>query len=256
MLLTEKSLESFYGALLNKLKESNIPNGLASAENHLELIKIFHEQFKTQEIVAKKFPHFEDFIDEALFWSYDLKLNRPALEKGRFVFDKCQKEENQFTGKIDLFCLVDFLLKSYPSKNEGYDNFSLEKRIDCQGKKIVLESGFLAYLEKLPDSMLKLNRLRALFDNMIRITGINGYQTDYGPVGSHLVVHHRNEVGAIGKIGTAIGDVGINIAYVKNVSRGGNALTLVTTDRTVKGEVIDKITGELDPHYIRQFRVD
>ncbi|MBS3136637.1 hypothetical protein J4401_06825 [Candidatus Woesearchaeota archaeon] len=96
----------------------------------------------------------------------------------------------------------------------------------------------------------------ALFDNMIRITGINGYQTDYGPVGSHLVVHHRNEVGAIGKIGTAIGDVGINIAYVKNVSRGGNALTLVTTDRTVEGGVIDKITGELDPHYIRQFRVD
>ena len=96
----------------------------------------------------------------------------------------------------------------------------------------------------------------ALFDNMTRITGINGYQTDYSPVGSHLVVHHRNEVGAIGKIGTAIGDVGINIAYVKNVSRGGNALTLVTTDRTVEGGVIDKITGELDPHYIRQFRVD
>ncbi len=67
-----------------------------------------------------------------------------------------------------------------------------------------------------------------------RIVELDGYEIDAIPVGALLMTQHRDVPGMIGRVGTVLGDAGVNISTMQ-VSRntlGGDAIMVLATDRT------------------------
>jgi D-3-phosphoglycerate dehydrogenase len=66
-----------------------------------------------------------------------------------------------------------------------------------------------------------------------RIVEAGGFQIDAVPNGPMIVTQHRDVPGMIGRVGTLLGDAGINISTMQ-VSRneiGGNAIMILGVDR-------------------------
>jgi D-3-phosphoglycerate dehydrogenase / 2-oxoglutarate reductase len=66
-----------------------------------------------------------------------------------------------------------------------------------------------------------------------RIVELDGYEIDATPVGAMLMTQHADVPGMIGRVGTVLGDAGINISTMQ-VSRntvGGDAIMVLSTDR-------------------------
>jgi D-3-phosphoglycerate dehydrogenase len=80
-----------------------------------------------------------------------------------------------------------------------------------------------------------------------RIIKIDGYSIDLIPSGHLLLVHHTDLPGAIGRVGTTLGNNGVNIATMQVGRRdvGGHAIMLLTVDKEVNPDVLDSL-GELN----------
>lgn len=66
-----------------------------------------------------------------------------------------------------------------------------------------------------------------------RIVELNGYEIDAIPAGAMLMTQHRDVPGMIGRVGTVLGDAGVNISTMQ-VSRntvGGDAIMVLAADR-------------------------
>jgi len=65
-----------------------------------------------------------------------------------------------------------------------------------------------------------------------RITRINGFRIEAVPRGFMLVMHNRDVPGVIGRVGTILGDAGINISgfHLGRRERGGEAMAVVEID--------------------------
>ena len=76
-----------------------------------------------------------------------------------------------------------------------------------------------------------------------RITRINGFRIEAIPRGHMLVMHNRDVPGVIGKVGTILGDAGINISafHLGRRERGGEAMAVIEFDGSLTGETIAKI---------------
>jgi D-3-phosphoglycerate dehydrogenase len=76
---------------------------------------------------------------------------------------------------------------------------------------------------------------------------VNGYDIEMGPATNMLFFEYEDRPGVIGKVGTIVGQHGINIATmdVGRASRGGTALMGLTLDTPVGPEVIDEITSSI-----------
>jgi D-3-phosphoglycerate dehydrogenase len=72
-----------------------------------------------------------------------------------------------------------------------------------------------------------------------RIVRIEDYHVDVAPQGTLLVLRNRDVPGVIGRVGTLLGEHGINIAEYHQArrSRGGDALATVSVDGDVSAEV-------------------
>lgn len=79
-----------------------------------------------------------------------------------------------------------------------------------------------------------------------RIVKIDGYSVDLLPQGHLLLVHHNDRPGAIGRVGTILGNNNVNIATMQVGRRdvGGQAIMLLTVDKEVSPDVLDTL-GEL-----------
>ena len=76
-----------------------------------------------------------------------------------------------------------------------------------------------------------------------RIVEINGYRVDAVPTGYMLVAPHQDRPGIIGKVGTMLGEAGINIAtmQVGRKKQGGPAVMVLGTDAPLPPAVLDAI---------------
>jgi D-3-phosphoglycerate dehydrogenase len=76
-----------------------------------------------------------------------------------------------------------------------------------------------------------------------RIVRIEDYHVDIVPSGSLIVLKNKDVPGVIGRVGTILGDHGINIAgyHQARLSKGGDALAAVSVD----GEVDESVRGAL-----------
>ncbi|BDE08100.1 D-3-phosphoglycerate dehydrogenase [Vulcanimicrobium alpinum] len=66
-----------------------------------------------------------------------------------------------------------------------------------------------------------------------RIVELDGYEIDATPVGAMLITRHQDVPGMIGRVGTILGDAGVNISTMQ-VSRNtvsGDAIMVLSTDR-------------------------
>jgi D-3-phosphoglycerate dehydrogenase len=73
-----------------------------------------------------------------------------------------------------------------------------------------------------------------------RIVEVDGYRVDVVPEGTMLVAVSRDEPGFIGKVGTLLGELGINIATWRTgrAEPGGRALSFVSVDSDVPDEAM------------------
>lgn len=77
----------------------------------------------------------------------------------------------------------------------------------------------------------------------IRLVDFFGYKMDFEPTSNVVAIHNRDVPGMIGKIGTILGNAGINIAamqWSRNV-RGDKAESFVSVDQEVPDAVIEQI---------------
>lgn len=76
-----------------------------------------------------------------------------------------------------------------------------------------------------------------------RVVRIGDYHVDIVPHGSLLVLHNRDVPGVIGKVGTLLGDLQLNIAeyHQARLAAGGQALAAVAVDGAVDQKVLAKV---------------
>ncbi len=79
-----------------------------------------------------------------------------------------------------------------------------------------------------------------------RIVKIDQFSIDVAPEGYLLYVHHNDRPGVIGRVGTILGDNGVNIATMQVGRRdvGGEAIMMLSVDKPVSAELLDTL-GEL-----------
>ena len=77
----------------------------------------------------------------------------------------------------------------------------------------------------------------------VRILYIDGYRVDIRPAGPMLITKHTDRPGIIGKVGTLLGDTGINIAgmHVGRESEGQGAVMVLKLDTLIPDDVLARI---------------
>ncbi len=78
-----------------------------------------------------------------------------------------------------------------------------------------------------------------------RITRISDYHVDVQPRGTILVLRNRDVPGVIGKVGTVLGNAGVNIAeyHQARLEAGGEAMAAIAVDGVVDRSVIQKLAA-------------
>ena len=81
-----------------------------------------------------------------------------------------------------------------------------------------------------------------------RITRINGFRIEAIPRGFMLVMHNRDVPGVIGRVGTILGEAGINISafHLGRRERGGEAMAVIEIDGPLGAETIAEMQN-FDP---------
>ncbi|HVG39322.1 MAG TPA: ACT domain-containing protein, partial [Pyrinomonadaceae bacterium] len=84
----------------------------------------------------------------------------------------------------------------------------------------------------------------ALFgQNEGRITEIDGFRIEAIPAGHMLLMHNKDVPGVIGRVGTILGESGVNISrfHLGRRERGGEAVAVIETDAPIGAETIDAL---------------
>ncbi len=76
-----------------------------------------------------------------------------------------------------------------------------------------------------------------------RIVGLRGYQLEFRPKGTILVVRNHDVPGVVGQLGTRLGNAEVNIAEIHLARRSGTdrALAVVRLDQPISADVLDGI---------------
>jgi D-3-phosphoglycerate dehydrogenase / 2-oxoglutarate reductase len=76
-----------------------------------------------------------------------------------------------------------------------------------------------------------------------RITRIGAFRVDIAPRGTLVVLRNRDVPGVIGRVGTVLGEAGVNIAeyHQARLQAGGEALAAISVDTPVSAEVLDRL---------------
>jgi D-3-phosphoglycerate dehydrogenase len=78
-----------------------------------------------------------------------------------------------------------------------------------------------------------------------RITEINDFRIEATPRGRILVMHNRDVPGVIGRVGTILGEQGINISafHLGRRERGGEAMAVIEIDAQLDKGIMDQLLG-------------
>ncbi|HEY8204885.1 MAG TPA: phosphoglycerate dehydrogenase [Pyrinomonadaceae bacterium] len=90
-----------------------------------------------------------------------------------------------------------------------------------------------------------------------RITRINGFRIEAIPRGNMLVMHNRDVPGVIGKVGTILGDAGINISafHLGRRGRGGEAMAIIEVDAPLNKATVDSLLAFAPVISLRQIEL-
>lgn len=87
-----------------------------------------------------------------------------------------------------------------------------------------------------------------------RIVQIHGFRVNVAPEGQLLVLQNRDVPGVIGRVGTLLGDAGINIAeyHQARLSAGGEALAVVGVDAPLGRDLVAALSRLPEVHSVAQ----
>jgi D-3-phosphoglycerate dehydrogenase / 2-oxoglutarate reductase len=76
-----------------------------------------------------------------------------------------------------------------------------------------------------------------------RITRIGAFRVDIAPRGTLVVLRNRDVPGVIGRVGTLLGEAGVNIAeyHQARLQAGGEALAAISVDSALSAEVLEQL---------------
>jgi D-3-phosphoglycerate dehydrogenase len=76
-----------------------------------------------------------------------------------------------------------------------------------------------------------------------RLTRINGFRIEAIPRGHMLVMHNRDVPGVIGRVGSVLGDAGVNISafHLGRRERGGEAMAIIEVDVALNEPTVNKL---------------
>lgn len=91
-----------------------------------------------------------------------------------------------------------------------------------------------------------------------RLVAIDDYRVDLAPKGTLLVLRNRDVPGVIGRVGTLLGDAGINIAeyHQARLAAGGEALAAVRMDGALDAPMLARLRASSDVLSAEQVRLD
>jgi D-3-phosphoglycerate dehydrogenase / 2-oxoglutarate reductase len=90
----------------------------------------------------------------------------------------------------------------------------------------------------------------------LRIVDIDGFEMDAVIEGTMLVTRHRDVPGMVGRIGTILGDAGVNIATMQVGHKAdGNAMMVLEIDRELSREVVECIGAVEGMHSVHLVRL-
>jgi len=121
-----------------------------------------------------------------------------------------------------------------------------EQGVSYNVVKNATNKGFANYMELCVSNGLETARIGATVLNGYgaRILKINQYRIDVKPEKYLLYIKHRDLPGMIGKVGSLLGNYGINIGtmQVGRTKVGGEAIMVLTLDKALGSEVIRELT--------------
>jgi D-3-phosphoglycerate dehydrogenase len=91
-----------------------------------------------------------------------------------------------------------------------------------------------------------------------RVVRIDEFRVDMAPHGTLLILRNQDVPGVIGRVGTLLGNAGINIAgyHQSRLGAGGQALAVVNVDARIDSSIIDALGALPEVHSVRQVRLD
>ncbi len=84
-----------------------------------------------------------------------------------------------------------------------------------------------------------------LAEDRPRLVRIDDYRVDIPPRGAILILNNRDVPGVIGKVGSVLGNAGVNIAeyHQARLEAGGQALAAVAVDQPIDSDVIEQLVS-------------
>ena len=91
-----------------------------------------------------------------------------------------------------------------------------------------------------------------------RLVRIDDFRVDMAPQGTLLILRNQDVPGVIGRVGSLLGDAGINIAgyHQSRLDAGGDALAVVKVDARIDPSIVDALGALPEVHSVRQVRLD
>ncbi|MBA3969427.1 MAG: ACT domain-containing protein, partial [Gemmatimonadetes bacterium] len=91
-----------------------------------------------------------------------------------------------------------------------------------------------------------------------RITRIGSFHVDIAPRGTLLVLRNRDVPGVIGRVGTLLGEAGVNIAeyHQARLQAGGEALAAVSVDSPLTADTLERLGHIPEVLDARQVQMD
>jgi len=92
-----------------------------------------------------------------------------------------------------------------------------------------------------------------LFDGIPKIVKMRNFDIDFRPEEHMLVMSYADRPGALGKIGTLLGDAGVNIGNMSlgRQEKAGEAMVVFSIDSPADAATLDKIHAAIDARYIK-----
>ncbi|MGQ0560421.1 MAG: phosphoglycerate dehydrogenase [Gemmatimonadota bacterium] len=128
--------------------------------------------------------------------------------------------------------------RSRTNTQRDYSEF-IELRLSTQLQKTIVAGALLSELHS-------------------RVVRIDGYHVDVQPRGTIVVLRNRDVPGVIGRVGTLLGNSGINIGeyHQARLEAGGEALAAITVDGRIDAAVLDQLRALPEVIDIRQAQLD
>ena len=94
--------------------------------------------------------------------------------------------------------------------------------------------------------------------NYPRLVNLFGHEMEVTPRGTMLFVENNDVPGVIGKVGTLLGDAGINIAayLLSRKSHNGTAFAVIRLDSTIPNAILSSLGSLKEIQSVRQIEID